>query len=242
MNLGLRESALYRWLLARWRSVSVYPPVGQVDFGDLRQLKPLSREFGYDRGLPIDRYYIEQFLRQHSEAIHGRVLEIGDATYTRQFGGPRVSRSDVLHVTEGNRAATLVGDLTAADHIPSNEFDCIICTQTLQFIFDCSAAVNTLHRIVKPGGTLLVTVPGISKIPQDAWGELCNWSFTERSVGQLFGAVFPTSSLTVDSGGNVLAAIAFLHGLATTELEPRELDDHDELYQVLISIKATKPE
>lgn len=242
MMSKLRTIALYRWLLARWREITVHPPVGRVDFGDLRQLRPLSHEFGYDRGQPVDRYYIENFLSRHAGKIHGCVLEIGDDNYTRQFGAESVTHSDVLHISGDNPKATFVGDLTSAEHIPSQHFDCIIFTQTLQFIYDCSAALNTLYRILKPGGTLLATVPGISKIPQDEWGDLCCWSFTEQSIKRLFDAAFPNSSVSVESRGNVLSAVAFLHGLATEELDPRELDYHDSLYQVLISVKATKPE
>lgn len=242
MTNNLDTTGIYRRLLARWREFTVHPPVGGIDFGDLRRLKPLSHEFGYDRGQPVDRYYIESFLSNYASKIHGCVLEIGDDNYTRQFGAERVTHSDVMHISEGNYKATLFGDLTSAEHIPSQRFDCIILTQTLQFIYDCRAALNTLHRILKPGGTLLVTVPGISKIPQDQWGKLCCWSFTERSMQRLFGVLFPQSSVSIESRGNVLSAVAFLHGLAAEELDPRELDHHDPLYQVLISVKAVKPE
>ena len=105
---------------------------GTVDFGQLRRLTPISREFGYDRGLPIDRYYIEQFLSTNASDIRGRVLEMGDDSYTRKFGADRVQQADVLHVVEGNPRATIVADLTCADHVPSDIFDCIILTQTLQ--------------------------------------------------------------------------------------------------------------
>lgn len=236
----LGPSTLRRWLLIRWHAATVRPRVGTIDFGDLRVLAPLSREFGYDRGLPIDRYYIEKFLDAHREPIRGHVLEIGDDEYTRRFGADRVSRSEVLHVSEGNPKATLVADLTSADGIASDGFDCIIFTQTLQFIFDHRAALATLHRMLKPGATLLATVPGITKIPQDQWGELCAWSYTRYSAQRLFAEVFPSSSLHVESKGNVLAATAFLHGIATSELSSDELEHFDPLYPVLISIRATK--
>jgi SAM-dependent methyltransferase len=233
-------AAVYRWWLKRWHAATVRPPVGTVDFGDLRILAPVSREFGYDRGTPIDRYYIERFLDANQDVICGRVLEIGDDEYTRRFGRGRVSRSDVLHVSEGNPRATLVGDLASADHVASDCFDCIIFTQTMQFIFEHQAALATLYRILKPGGTLLATVPGITKIPQDAWGELCAWSYTKLSAQRLFAEVFPVSSIFVESKGNVLAATAFLHGLAARELSEDELEYVDPLYQVLISVKASK--
>lgn len=235
-----RAKGLYRWWLYRWRRTYVRPPFGRVDFGDLRTLDPLSLEFGYDRGLPIDRYYIEQFLGRHSGDIAGCVLEIGDDGYTRRFGKARVSHSDVLSVTPDGRKVTLVGDLTTADHIPTGRFDCIIFTQTLQFIFDHRAALATIHRILKPNGVLLATVPGITKIPQDRWGPLCCWSYTEVSARKLLEQTFDIELIEVDSRGNVLAACAFLQGLATEELAEEELDYRDPLFPVVISVRAQK--
>jgi SAM-dependent methyltransferase len=213
-----------------------------VDFGSLRRLIPISRNFGYDRGLPVDRYYIEHFLGHYAHDVRGRVLEIGDDSYTRKFGGNRVTMRDVLHVTEGNPQATFVGDLTCADHMPSDAFDCIIFTQTLQFIYDVRAALRTLQRLLKPGGVVLATLPGMSQIAADCWGDHQCWSFTSLSARRLFEEVFPTANVKVDAVGNVLTAVAFLHGLAMGELSPGELDYRDRHYELLITVRAMKPE
>jgi glycosyltransferase involved in cell wall biosynthesis len=216
------------------------PPVHWVRLGDLRRTRPISREYGYDRGRPIDRYYIEDFLARHARDIRGRVLEIGDSAYTRQFGADRVEVSDVLHVDESNPRATIVGDLSAAEHVPSGAFDCFILTQTLQLVYDVPAACQTAYRILKPGGVLLVTVPGITQISDNDWRDTWYWSFTTRSVRALLEEVFP--KVEVEAHGNVLAATAFLHGLATEELRPEELDHSDQDYEVLITARAVKPE
>jgi hypothetical protein len=52
-----------------------------VDCGDLRRLTPLSRCFGFDRGKPVDRYYIENFLASRAGDVRGRVLEIADKMF-----------------------------------------------------------------------------------------------------------------------------------------------------------------
>ena len=216
------------------------PPVGQVRFGSLRQVEPISHKFGFDRGQPIDRYYIETFLDRHAEDIRGRVLEIGDASYTRQYGGSRVKHSDVLNVAEGNPQATIIADLTRAEHIPSDAFDCIIFTQTLHLIYDLRSAIRTLHRILKPGGVLLATFPGISQIERGyQWGDWY-WAFTTRSARQLFEETFLAPNVEVEAHGNVLAAISFLHGLAVEELRQEELDRHTPAYELLITLRAVK--
>src|SRR5262247_2566530 len=152
-------------LLARWRYGNYCPPVGRVRIADLRRTTPISRNFGFDRVVPIDLYYIEVFLARHASDIHGRVLEIGFNIYTQRFGGDRVQQSDVLHVDTKFPWVTILADLTQADDIPSEIFDCIIFTQTLQCIYDVEAALATLQRILKPAGVLLATFPGITQIP-----------------------------------------------------------------------------
>ena len=218
-------------------------PVGEVRL--LRRLKPISLTFGFDRGQPIDRYYIENFLARHAEDIQGRVLEIRRNDYTRKYGGERVNVSDVLDVAEGNRRATIHADLTRADHVPSDAFDCIILTQTLHFIYDLRAAVQTLYRILKPGGVLLATFPGISKTSCrecTQYGEYYRWMFTQLSARQLFEEAFPAANLRIEAHGNVLAAVSFLHGLAVEELHQEELNYHDSDYEVLITLRVVKPE
>jgi glycosyltransferase involved in cell wall biosynthesis/SAM-dependent methyltransferase len=226
---------------ARWGGRTYYPRVGRVRYGDLRRLAPVSHSFGFDRGLPIDRYYIERFLGSRAEDIRGRVLEIGDASYTHSFGGSRVSRSDVLHVSEGNPEATFVADLADAPHLPADAFDCVVLTQTLQLVYELRAAVATLYRILKPGGVLLLTVPGVSQISQDPWRESWHWGFTSLAIRRLLEEAFPATLVDVEAHGNVLAATAFLQGIAVEELEPAELDHHDAQYEMLITARAVKP-
>jgi SAM-dependent methyltransferase len=216
------------------------PPVGRVQVGDLRRLKPISDSFGFDRGLPVDRYYIERFLARNASEILGRVLEIGDDAYTRKFGGSRVTRSDVLHVAAGNPRATFVGDVTDPRVLPDNAFDCIIFTQTLQLIYDVRAAVVQLHRALAPGGVVLVTAPGISQIDRGEWGNTWFWSFTPTAMERLFGDVFGPEAVMVRRYGNVFAATMFLQGLAVEELDTKDLDPIDRAYPVIVSLRARK--
>lgn len=213
--------------------------VGKVDFGSFRRLTPISEDFGCDRGRPIDRHYIENFMAARGGDIRGHVLEIGDNTYTRRYGGDRVTKGDVLHVVEGEPSATIIADLTSADHIPSDSFDCVILTQTLQLIFDFRSAIRTIHRILKPGGILLATFPGISQSYDSEWGESWYWNFTGISARRIFEEAFG-SGVNVETFGNALAAVSFLEGLAVEELTPEELDYRDPGYDVTIAVRAEK--
>jgi SAM-dependent methyltransferase len=219
--------------LMRWRP-------GAVRFGSLRRLTPISTTFGFDRGLPIDRFYIESFLRASLADIHGRTLEVADNAYTCKFGAGHVVQSDVLHAESGNPAATIVADLSRGEGLPSEAFDCIILTQTLQMIYDLRTSLRLLCEALKPGGVLLATVPGISQISRhdmDRWGDY--WRFTTLSAQRLFEDAGPMD-VTVKAYGNVLAAVAFLHGLAAEELREDELNWPDPDYELLIAVRAVK--
>jgi SAM-dependent methyltransferase len=217
------------------------PEAGRIQFGDLRRLEPLTRSFGYKRGQPIDRYYIEKFLSKHSGDIAGHVVEIGDNRYSHQFGGDKVTHSDVLDLNHPGSTPTIVADLTNAGHVPSNTFNCIIAIQTLQFIYDIQAAVNTLHRILKPGGVLfasLSTVSQISRYDMDQWGDY--WRITSAAAKRLFGDVFGTDHVEVEAYGNVLVSAAFLYGMAVEDLTTEELDFRDQDYEVVVCVRAVK--
>ncbi|MEI6946638.1 glycosyltransferase [Paraflavisolibacter sp. H34] len=217
------------------------PGTGRVNLGDFNRTTPFSQQFGYDRGGPLDRYYIEDFLKKKQSWIRGRVLEIGDNAYTLQFGGSRVQRSDIFHVDDNNKQATFTGDLSNAPHLPDNAFDCIVLTQTLQMIYDYAGAIQTCYRILKPGGVLLLTVPGISQVDQDNWGEYWMWSFTTTSMKRILSASFSPELSEVRSFGNVQVASAFLYGLGQPEISREVLDVNDAQYQVIIAAAAVKP-
>lgn len=228
-----------RWLVRITRR----PPVGRVRSEDLRRLAPISRSWGGDRGRPIDRYYIERFLGDHQADIRGRVLEVGDNAYTKAFGGMAVTRSDVLHIEAGHPHVTIVADLTDAPQLDDELFDCIICTQTLQFIPDMGAAVATLERLLKPGGVLLVTGATASPLGMaeaERWGDF--WRMTTYGLRWLLERRFEAERVTVRGYGNVFAAVAFMHGLATEELEPHELEHVDPQYELLAAGRAVKGE
>lgn len=218
-------------------------PVGSVNFGGLRRLSPISAIFGKDRDLlTIERYYIEEFLARNAADIKGRVLEMGDPSYIRKFG-TGVTKEEVMSYVEGNPNATIVADLTNAPHIPDNSFDCIIITQTLQMIFEVDKAIATLHRILKPGGVVLCTSHGMTRVARregvDDWGEY--WHFTTQSKRRLFHAHFPRDHVQVSTVGNVFTCICNLHGLAASEVDKVELDTHDPNFEMLVLVRAVKP-
>lgn len=217
------------------------PKPGHARLGDLERVTPFSTQFGYDRGGPVDRVYIEAFLKENEALVHGKVLEIGDNDYTLKYGGQKLEKSDILHIDEKNQAATIIGDLSNAPQIKDNEYDCIILTQTLHLIYDFKAALHTCYRVLKPGGVLLMTVPGITHIDQGEWKSNWLWAFTASSVNKILLEVFPSQNIEVKTHGNVLVAAAFLYGMGQGEVEKKHYEYNDPHYQLIITAKAVKP-
>ena len=208
-------------------------------FGGLRRTTPLSSRWGSDRGNPIDRYYIEQFLQQQRKDIHGRVLEVGNRNYTQRYGSD-VEHCDVLDNNPDNPQATLLIDLENAEALPSSQYDCLVLTQVLQFVFHLRPCLEHLHRTMRSRGVLLASVPCVSRLDL-AYGEGKDyWRFTASACKLLFGGVFGADRVSVYPYGNFLVSIAFLAGVAAEELSQRELSVQDETFQFLVAIKAVK--
>ena len=212
-----------------------------VTFDSLLRVEPISTKFGLDRGTPVDRYYIEKYLQKNSESIQGKILEISESTYSRKFG-KNITSFEILHYDSSNKRATIIGDLTDSSTLPENIIDCFICTQTFNFIYEVRKAITGSRYLLKPNGILLATVSGISQISRydmDRWGDY--WRFTGLSAKLLFEDCFGTGNVEIETFGNVLAAKAFLDGLAVEDLPDKAmLDIADRDYPVTIGIKAVK--
>ncbi len=205
----------------------------------MRGTAPINPAFGSAEGTPVDRYYIEHFLDAERALITGTVLEIGDRSYTQRFGND-VTRSDILSAA-ADEGVTYVGDLVSCPEIPSDTYDCIVLTQTLHYLRDMGAGVAELDRILKPGGSVLCTVPGISQVSRfdmDRWGD--RWRLTSLSADELFSAAFPTDGIKIVTYGNALAAVCFLQGVPAERISAVKLDRCELDYQLIVAIRATK--
>jgi SAM-dependent methyltransferase len=207
-----------------------------VWLGSLGRPRPISEQWGYDRGTPVDRWYIERFLALHRADITGRVLEVKDSGYTDSFGSELVERG-VLDIDAGNGSATYVADLTAAAAIPGDRFDCFVLTQTLQYVYDVGAALTHAHRILRPGGVVLATLPVVSRVDLPLTDY---WRFTDHSARKLFGEAFAGGTVETWPRGNVLSQVAFLEGLAAEDLDDRRLEPDDPRFPLVICVRASK--
>lgn len=200
---------------------------------------PVSKRFGVERGTPVDRIYIERFLQNNRSKIQGVVMEIADAEYTEKFGN-HVEQSLVLHVNGWGKNA-VKGNLETGEGLAPDSVDCLICTQTLQFIYDIRGAVRNIYSLLRPGGVALVTAHCLGQISlydYYNWGEY--WRFTDQSMRRLFAESFDDKNVEVHAWGNVKTAVAYQYGLCAEDLERKEFEKNDEQFPVIITVCARK--
>jgi SAM-dependent methyltransferase len=208
-----------------------------VWLGSLRATRPVGSDWGYARGRPVDRWYIERFLATHRADITGRVLEVKDSGYTGRFGHALTERA-VLDVDPANRHATHVADLADGAGLPEGAFDCFLLTQTLQYVFDVRAALRQAHRVLRPGGVLLATLPVVSRVTDPPLTDY--WRFTPEAARRLLEEAFGPGAVSARGHGNVLAQVAFLEGLAVEDLTAAQLAVDDEAHPLVVCARAVR--
>ena len=210
-------------------------PGRSVRWGNLRRPYPFSDRYGYDRGTPVDRHYIERFLSDHAARIRGNVLEVKDAQYTRRFGTG--ARCHVVDIDRDNPDAQIHGDLDSPSCLPVEFFDCAILTQVLQFLSPERALANVWASLV-PGGTLLLTVPSLSRLDPHDPATDC-WRWTPNGLARLLGRVEIPAQ--VAGYGNVLACVSARWGLSVQDLSTEELELADPRFPLVVCAHAEKP-
>ena len=199
-------------------------------------MEPLFNSWGR-RGETVHRTYLEQFLQQYSPDIKGHCLEFQEDSYTSYFGGSQVTKLDIIHKETDNPNATIIADLTQPNDIPSNTFDCIICTYTLHIIADLDYMIRELHRILKPGGVLLVSVPDITV---NYYQDYELWRFTAKGLHLVLAKSFGDENVTVKTYGNSVTAAGELRGLSTPDFTKAQLNYHDPRYALAVCARSIK--
>lgn len=97
--------------------------------------------------------------------------------------GTRATFGGMIHANEippTSYGGVLRGDATKLP-FADNTFDCVVTSEVLEHLQDDVTAISELHRVLKPGGSLGVTVP-------TWWPEKINWMLSDeyhapKSVG-----------------------------------------------------------
>jgi hypothetical protein len=223
--------------LRRSRCATDRPEPGP--WGDLRRLEPLSPWWGEERGLCVDRHFIERFLEAHAEDVGGTVLAYHDALYATRYGRHRLHGCDVLDADATNPAATVVADLQSAPEIAAESYDCVLVPHVLQLLGEPAAALAECARVLKPGGVLLASVPAAARVETGA-PRTDHWRFSVEGFAELLAPAFGAANVEVEGHGGTAATLAFLAGLAAEEVEHDLLAGAAQEAPLVVTARAVK--
>ena len=210
-----------------------------IQWGNLRRLDPIDPVWGYGRGTPVDRWQLTRFFDQHKLDIRGRVLEVATPLYASEHGD-RITRIDILDIDPENREATIIADLDDAGSLPEAAFDCVICTQTLQYVLNLEVALANLWQGLAPGGVLLLSVPALAKRdPNPALVD--RWRLMPGGLATLVERVCARSEYEVVGVGNTLVVLAALLGIAAEDIDDDELAANRDQFPTLSLARVRKP-
>jgi SAM-dependent methyltransferase len=133
---------------------------------------------------------------------------------------------------------TYTCDLADATQMPNGYYDCFLLPNTLQHLVRLEPALRTMLRVVRPGGTILLSAAGLLPLIPDG-GDY--WRLTTEGWRVLLDTEWSGCDVTIEGHGNCLAAAAAIYGLAHEELSQAELEVHDRRYPVLVTIRCRKP-
>ena len=208
-----------------------------LEQGVLRRTRPVSPSYGFDRGTPVDRLFIERFLEAHRADLRGRVLEVQDRLYTDRYGHD-LERVDVLDVVPDNPRATVVGDLEDPALLTPGAYDCQVVTQVLQFV-EPVPVLRNLYAALAPGGVLLLTAPAVGRLSTSTPGD--RQRPLPDGVRHWLREACPDADVRVQGEGNTLAAVATLLGLAVEDLVLEDLLRPDPLHPVVVTARVQRP-
>lgn len=128
----------------------------------------MNRHLGYS----VRRRYIDEFYAHHVSALP-------DGCTLLDVGGNKIDKRGQfdlsqypLRVTYANLSRQKKPDVQAdAAFLPLSEssFECVICAELLEHVSDPEHILQEIHRVLVPGGKLLMTVPFLYPIHADPY-------------------------------------------------------------------------
>jgi hypothetical protein len=167
----------------------------------------------------------------------------------RQYGGEALIRADAIDLTPHSPEVTLIADLSRADHLPENQYDCFVNQFSMHVIYDVEAALYHSIRLLKPGGVLLVnfscldySFPSGLDMQTGAPLYIHHW-FTPVEVQDLLHrSGLDEHDYSIALFGNLFARVAYQMNMPAAELTRHELDFIDPGHPLLICARVVKPE
>ena len=242
-NSGLHAQYLSVKQGSHWRR---WPIVRHLRSLQYRRMQPFNQ--GADNGLPVIRYYWAEFLDQHRGDVQGLALEVGGTGTILEYGDDRLIRADALVLSAHSPNVRVVADLSRADHVPSDGYDCFLIQFSTAVIYDIEAALYHAVRVLKPGGVLLINFWCLDfylhRGLDMGTGEplyMYHWATPIQVQNWLRSLDLNDDDFSITIYGNLLTRMAFLMNAPAQEFTQAELSHQDPGQPLLICARIVKP-
>lgn len=197
------------------------------------RVTPISPDFGYARGTPIDRVLIRRYLGSAPTSVVGIVHEVGESQFSPMLF-PRAVHH-VVHVSPENETDLRVDFL----EVPQDQIglcEAIICTQVLNFIKEPLEALRGISSLLRPGGRCYMTVAGLAQVSRydsARWGDY--FRFMPQGFDHLLSQCDAIRVIHRNDLGNLFCAKCLMDGVVAEDVvEKRLLEVDDPLYPVVL--------
>lgn len=138
------------------------------------------------------RILLEHLIAKHAHHISGSLLDVGalNPRYNHLFNAT-VTSVDLL-VNE--KLGVQYGDIERGLDFPDGAFDSVICIEVFEYLNHYELAINEIYRLLKPGGTAIVSVPFVYRDHTD------NIRFTEKMLRSKFAMFSSVKSIRIGNG------------------------------------------
>jgi len=174
-------------------------------------------------------------LYRNKYAIVNSISQMETDPVSRYFGAERGTPIDRYYVNATSDNITFNGNLETGEGIKSEIADCFILTQTLMYIFDVKAAAHNIEKLLKKGGTALITCSGISQNSvrcMDNYG--CYFNFNAKAIERMFEDEKNMKVVNTGSFGNVKTVSAHINGLCFEDLSESDFIPNDQYYPLIV--------
>jgi SAM-dependent methyltransferase len=163
----------------------------------------------------VRRRYLDRDLAAESGHLRGRVLEIGCGRLGRRgrYTPPREGITAwILVDRDPARSPHVCGD---AGRLPilASVVDAVVCLEVLEYAWEPAAVLVEIRRLLKPGGTLLLSTPFLHRADADD----DYWRFTEPALRRLLHESGFVVIHCLAQGGALAAAVNVLRYVVSVQ-------------------------
>ena len=167
--------------------------------------------------------WVLDFARKHKGKINGNVLEVGSYSVNGSIRD-QLAISIGVDAREGPGVDEVCDVCALLERFGAGSFDCVVSCDALEHIEHWESALANMWGVLKPGGTLFLTMANTKKgyhgYPSDFW----RWPLDDFK--RLFGQNTPVDCF---EAGPSQGVVVIKSAALDLSIKPRAVHDHRKL-------------